>query len=65
MQSVVSSLGKGPRNFVIDPTGKFLLVAHQYSNDVVIFKRDAVSGAITDTGKRISLCSPVCLLFSK
>ena len=62
-QSVVSSLGKGPRNFAIDPTGKFLLVAHQYSNDVVIFKRDAVSGAITDSGKRLKLCSPVCLIF--
>lgn len=64
-QSVVSSLGKGPRNFVIDPTGKFLLVAHQYSNEVVVFKRDAVYGAITDSGKRIELCSPVCLVFGK
>jgi 6-phosphogluconolactonase len=61
--SVVSSLGKGPRNFVIDPTGKFLLVAHQYSNDIVVFKRDLSSGAISDTGKRIELCSPVCLVF--
>ena len=63
--SVVSSLGKGPRNFVIDPTGAFLLVAHQYSNDVVVFKRDVVSGAITDTGKRLELCSPVCLVFGE
>ena len=61
--SVVSSLGKGPRNFVIDPTGKFLLVAHQYSNDIVVFKRDLASGAISDTGKRLELCSPVCLVF--
>lgn len=61
--SVVSSLGKGPRNFVIDPTGKFLLVAHQYSNDIVVFKRDLFSGAIFDTGKRLGLCSPVCLVF--
>jgi 6-phosphogluconolactonase len=64
-QSVVSSLGKGPRNFAIDPTGKFLLVAHQYSNNIVVFKRDAFSGAITDTGKRLELCSPVCLVFGK
>lgn len=64
-QSVVSSLGKGPRNFVIDPSGKFLLVAHQYSNEVVVFKRDVVSGAIADTGKRIALCSPVCLVFGR
>ena len=62
-QSVVPSLGKGPRNFAIDPTGRFLLVAHQYSNDVVVFKRDVVSGVISDSGKRLELCSPVCLVF--
>ena len=60
-----STLGKGPRNFVIDPSGNFLLVAHQYSNDVVIFKIDKTTGALEDTGKRIYLCAPVCLVFTK
>ena len=60
-----SSLGNGPRNFVIDPSGNFLLVAHQYSNDVVFFKIDKNTGKLEDTGKRIYLCSPVCLTFSK
>lgn len=60
-----STLGKGPRNFTIDPSGKFLLVAHQYSNDVVIFARNRITGSLTDTGKRINLCSPVCLVFTK
>ena len=60
-----STLGKGPRNFVIDPTGNFLLVAHQYTNDIVIFKRNKTTGSIADTGKRIALCSPVCLVFAK
>jgi 6-phosphogluconolactonase len=60
-----STLGKGPRNFAIDPTGKFLLVAHQYSNNVVVFKRNITTGSLTDTGKRIALCSPVCLVFTK
>jgi 6-phosphogluconolactonase len=60
-----SSLGNGPRNFVIDPTGNFLLVAHQYSNDVVIFKINKTTGTLEDTGKRIYLCSPVCLVFAK
>jgi 6-phosphogluconolactonase len=64
-QSEVSSLGKGPRNFAIDPTGNFLLVAHQYSNNIVVFKRDTVSGALTDSGKRLELCSPVCLVFGE
>ena len=60
-----STLGKGPRNFNIDPTGNFLLVGHQYTNDIVIFKRDKTTGMLTDTGKKIALCSPVCLVFTK
>lgn len=62
-KQTISTLGKGPRNFSIDPTGKFLLVAHQYTNDVVIFKIDKVTGKLADSGKRIELCSPVCLVF--
>lgn len=58
-----STLGKGPRNFTIDPSGKFLLVGHQYSNDVVLFSIDTTTGILTDSGKRIALCSPVCLVF--
>ena len=61
----VSTLGKGPRNFSIDPSGNFLLVAHQYTNDVVIFNRNKISGKLTDSGKRIEVGAPVCLVFSK
>lgn len=61
----IDTKGKGPRNFAIDPTGKFLLVGHQYTNNVVIFKIDKTTGKLTDTGKRIELCSPVCLVFAK
>jgi len=60
----VSTLGKGPRNFSIDPTGKFLLIGHQYSNDVVIFNRDKTTGKLTDSGKRIEVGAPVCLVFN-
>lgn len=59
----ISTLGKVPRNFAIDPTGNFLLVAHQYTNDVVIFNIDKTTGLLTDSEKRIELCSPVCLVF--
>lgn len=60
-----STLGKGPRDFAIDPTGNYLLVGHQYTNDIVIFKRNKTTGKIEDTGKRIELCSPVGLVFTK
>ena len=55
------TLGKGPRSFIIDPTGNFLLVAHQYTNDVIIFKRDKNSGLLTKTNNEIQIPIPVCL----
>jgi 6-phosphogluconolactonase len=61
----VSTLGKGPRFFTIDPSGNFLLVAHQYTNDVVIFNRNKKTGKLTDSSKRINVGTPVCLVFSK
>src|SRR5690606_30384083 len=60
----VSVQGDGPRNFTIGPKGNFLLVANQYTNDVIIYKRDKTTGMLTDTGKCIQLCSPVCLVFT-
>ncbi|MBC8053834.1 MAG: lactonase family protein [Sphingobacteriaceae bacterium] len=59
-----SSLGKAPRNFVIDPTGNYLLAANQNSDNVVIFKRDRNTGMLTDTGERIDVGAPVCLKFA-
>jgi 6-phosphogluconolactonase len=55
------TMGVKPRNFNFDPTGKFLLVANQETNEVVIFKRDVKTGLLTDTGKRIAVPKPVCL----
>lgn len=60
----MSSGGKGPRNFAIDPSGKFVLIAHQYSNDIVIFERDQTTGLLTNSNKKIELCAPVCLVFA-
>src|SRR5215471_5128728 len=48
-----SALGKTPRNFNFDPSGNFLLVANQESDDIVIFKVDKKTGLLSDSGKRI------------
>ena len=56
-----STLGQTPRNFNFDPSGKFLLVANQNSDQVVIFRRDSKTGLLTDTGRRIDVGKPVCL----
>ena len=63
--SRTSTLGNTPRNFTIDPTGNFLLVGNQNSNEIVVFKRDQKTGSLTATGKKVELCSPVCLVFTK
>ncbi len=55
------TLGKSPRNFNFDPSGKFLLVGNQNSDEIVIFKRDVETGLLTDTGNRIKAGKPVCL----
>lgn len=60
----VNSGGKTPRFFEIDPTGKFLLSANQDSDQVTIFRRDIKTGKLTDTGKKIEVGAPTCLVFA-
>ncbi|QQL48960.1 lactonase family protein [Mucilaginibacter ginkgonis] len=57
-------MGTGPRNFVIDPTGRFLLVANQTSDNIVVFKRDVNTGRISNTGIQTKVGNPVCLKFA-
>jgi len=59
-----STLGKTPRNFAIDPTGKFLLVGNQNSDNIIVFKRDQKTGLLSATGTKISIGAPVCLVFT-
>ncbi|WP_017257431.1 lactonase family protein [Pedobacter arcticus] len=58
-----STKGKGPRNFAIDPTDNFLLVGHQYTDDIFVFRRDQKTGLLSFTGEKINVGSPVCLKF--
>ena len=53
--------GKNPRNFMIDPTGNYLLVANQDSNNVTVFKRDKETGLLKKTDQDIEIPMPVCL----
>ena len=56
-----SVLGKEPRNFMLDPTGRFLLVANQDSDAIVVFKIDKETGLLEPTGQRLEVPSPTCL----
>jgi 6-phosphogluconolactonase len=55
--------GKTPRNFAIDPSGRFLLVANQNSDQVVTFRIDPVTGRLADTGIESNIPTPVCIKF--
>jgi 6-phosphogluconolactonase len=59
----VSTKGKTPRNFAIDPTGQYLLAANEESGNIVVFKIDAETGALTATGEEAKLSAPVSLAF--
>ncbi|SFZ89562.1 6-phosphogluconolactonase [Flaviramulus basaltis] len=54
--------GDWPRNFTLDPTGKFLLVANKKSSNISVFSVDASSGELSFLND-IALPNPVCLLF--
>jgi 6-phosphogluconolactonase len=64
-QGFHSVMGKHPRNFIIEPTGKFLLIANRDSDNIVIFKIDHQTGLLEPTGKQIEVPNPVCLKLLK
>jgi 6-phosphogluconolactonase len=63
LDQVVSTEGDWPRNFSFDPTRRWLLVANQKSDSIIVFGRDEESGKLTPTRQRMALPSPVCLRF--
>jgi 6-phosphogluconolactonase len=55
--------GDWPRNFSLDPTRRWLLVANQHSGTIVVFARDVTTGRLTPTRQRMEIASPACLRF--
>jgi 6-phosphogluconolactonase len=54
--------GNWPRNFVIDPSGKFILVGNQRSGNISLFKIDGKTG-IPEYTDDFELDAPACLKF--
>ena len=63
LDQVVSTEGDWPRNFSLDPSGRWLLVANQRSDSVIVLARDPANGRLSPTGRRLAIPSPVCLRF--
>jgi 6-phosphogluconolactonase len=59
----VPTEGKTPRFFGIDPTGAWLIAANQDSDNMVVFRIDPKTGALTPAGDAIPIASPVCVAF--
>lgn len=57
-------LGKGPRYFTFDPSGKFLLVANQLSDNITIFEINKETGMLKPSGN-IDIPIPVCIQFAE
>jgi len=60
---VTSCGGKVPRHMTLDPTGQWLLVANQASDNVAVLQRDTRTGKLADTGNSFPLVKPQCLVF--
>ena len=55
--------GQTPRNFALDPSGKWLIAANQRSGTLAVFSIDQTTGALTPVGplaksaRRSACCS--------
>lgn len=56
--------GQSPRTFAIDPSGRYILVANQRSNQVVVFRIDQESGGLSRIGPPVDLSAPVAIAFA-
>jgi 6-phosphogluconolactonase len=54
--------GKVPRHLALDPSGRWLLVANQASDNISVLARDPKTGQLT-AGKSFPLAKPQCLVF--
>jgi 6-phosphogluconolactonase len=55
--------GKVPRNFTLDPTERWMLVANQGSSNLSVFARDPNTGVLSNDGKNFPAATPMCIVF--
>jgi 6-phosphogluconolactonase (cycloisomerase 2 family) len=56
-----STFGRTPRIFAIDSKGKFVIIANQSTGNVVVFKRDSVTGLLTKAGNKTNVKNASCV----
>jgi 6-phosphogluconolactonase len=60
---LAKTYGSFPRDFAIDPSGKYLLVANQESDQATLFERSTVTGKLICRQKSILVPEGVCVKF--
>ena len=58
------TLGDYPPQFNIDPSGNFLYVCNQRSDQITSFRIDRRTGALTFTGQYLPVGTPTCIIFT-
>ncbi|WP_206241734.1 lactonase family protein [Novosphingobium terrae] len=56
--------GSYPWGFGISPDGRWMLVAHEQSDDVAVLKIDPATGKVSDTGHHLKMSHPVSVTFA-
>ena len=56
--------GLHPRNFIITPNGKFVLVACRDANKIQVYARNPQTGLLSNTHQDIMVQHPVCVKFA-
>ncbi|MFB1051611.1 lactonase family protein [Paraliobacillus sp. JSM ZJ581] len=59
----VSTEGDWPRDFVLDPTGKFLVASNQKSGTLTLYQRDEQTGRLTALQTDVVAPEAVCVKF--
>jgi 6-phosphogluconolactonase len=59
----VPTQGSIPRNFALDPTGKYLVVGNQKSNELLVFDVNQKDGTLKAAGEKVDLDEPICIVF--
>ena len=63
LEQTIPTEGDWPRNFTLDPTGRWLLVGNQNSGSVIVLARDERTGRLRRAGRKLAIPSPACLRF--
>lgn len=58
-----STEGNWPRDFVLDPSEKFLVATNQNSSNVALYSRDEATGRLTLLQSDVKVPDPVCVKF--